>query len=67
MHPKDYKRIFDEAKEKELEKQNDPIGSGHVDADIENALLNFIIKERLPLSKLESKHLNQLIQGSKIE
>lgn len=31
---------------------------------IESALLNFIIKERLPLSKLESVHLKQLVHGN---
>lgn len=30
---------------------------------IENALIEFVIKERLPLSKLNSVYLNKLIDG----
>lgn len=30
---------------------------------VENALLKFFIKERLPLSKLDSIHLRELIEG----
>lgn len=67
MHPKIYERIHSDAKEeeieKELEKQRNGLGNDFKDDSVERALLNFIIKERLPLSKLESIHLNHLIQG----
>lgn len=36
------------------------------DKDIEAALLKFIIMERLPLSKLNSKYLKTLMKGSSI-
>lgn len=32
--------------------------------DIEAALVKFIVKERLPISKMESIHLNDLITGA---
>lgn len=64
MHPQHYDRLFAEAKDKEIEKNmTNTNGVGKDDKDIDAAVLNFIIKERLPLSKLESIHLKRLIQG----
>lgn len=66
-----YEQITDEAKCKEAEKKH---ASDEAKSrcqkkltdklSIESALLNFMIKERLPLSKLESVHLKQLIHGN---
>lgn len=58
MHPKVYDRILKESEEKKIQKQCE----ANVES-IENALLNFIVKERLALSKLESISLRKLIQG----
>lgn len=61
MHPKQYENIRIEAKKNEL--QNVCANNEFTDTDIEAAVLNLIIKERLPLVKVESTHLKKLIQG----
>lgn len=63
MHPDIYKRIVIESQEKEEAKQAVLHGPSNHDA-VENALLQFIIKERLPLSKLDSVHLRKLVDGT---
>lgn len=64
MHGKIYAQIEREAEAKELEKLGGK--SEFNDKDIESALLMFIIKERLPLSKLNSKYLKALMKGLSI-
>lgn len=63
MHPDIYKRLVIESQEKEEAKHamaQDP----EFRDTIENALLQFIIKERLPLSKLDSVYLHKLVDGN---
>lgn len=62
MHPIVYDRICAESDVKRNEKvcTRDKLS----DTNIDDALLNLIIKERLPLSKLNSIHLQKLIQGT---
>lgn len=64
MHPRTYERIRLLAEAKELEKLGGK--SEFTENDIETALLKFIILERLPLSKLNSKPLKALMKGSSI-
>lgn len=54
--------IRTEAVQRELQKEC--ANNEFTDTDIESAVLNFIIKERLPLVKVESIHLKKLIQGA---
>lgn len=61
MHPKQYETIQIEAKKTEMQKQC--LNNEFTDTDIEAAVLNFFIKERIPLMKLESAYLRKLIQG----
>lgn len=61
MHTRVYDRIVAEAQKNEMERlcaEKETTGT-----DIEAAMLKFIIKERLPLSKLNSVYLKKLIQG----
>lgn len=61
MHPKQYATICTKANQNELQKL---CGKNvFTDTDIESAVLNLVIKERLPLVKVESIHLKKLIQG----
>lgn len=61
MHPKQYATICTQAIQNDMEK----VCANNVftDTDIESAVMNLIIKERLPLVKVESIHLKKLIQG----
>lgn len=67
MHPKDYDRIENESKEKEFQKQLDEIDlkdeNNLSDNSVENALLNFLIKERIAVSMVDSVNLRKLIRG----
>lgn len=64
MHTRTFERIQRLAEAKESEKMGGK--SDYTDKDIEAALLKFIIMERLPLSKLNSKYLKTLMKGSSI-
>lgn len=65
MHPKDYDSAYNKAKNMELEKINTQKRQMMFDKiDIGSALVKFIVKERLPISKVNSVHLNELIQGT---
>ena len=61
MHKKIYDHIVAESDAKEIGKYQSRIDV--TDTDMEGALLNLIIKERLPISIVDSKHLRKLIQG----
>lgn len=61
MHSVEYDRILVASKLKENEKLC--LQSELTDTNIEAALLNFMIKERLPLSKVDSIHMKKVIQG----
>lgn len=63
MHPDIYKRLVIESQEKEEAKQAMAQGPEFRDS-IEDALLQIIIKERLPLSKLDSIYLHKLVDGN---
>lgn len=58
-----YDRISNDSEEKENEQKTDHSNKTKSD-DIEEALIKLIVKERLPISKLDSVHLNNLIKGT---
>lgn len=67
MHREIYEQLCEETNEIEAWKgltklDEDP----RKKAQIENALIELIVKERLPLSKLDSKHFTNLINGNNI-
>lgn len=63
MHSKVYEDICVDAKNSESKKKT-PIAIDTTKIDIESAIIKFIVKERLPISKVDSTHLNELIQGT---
>lgn len=62
MHPDNYTAILSNFEEKKKqERKEDEVKSRN--GSITNALLKFFIKERLPLAKVDSIHLRNLIDG----
>lgn len=61
LHPKQFEAIKIKAKQNEMAKACG--NNAFTDTDIESAVLDLIIKERLPLVKVESIHLKKLIQS----
>lgn len=63
MHRTTYTQICEEAGETKLINQENAIGVSKKH-QIENALIELIVKERLPLQKLNSKYIAKLIDGT---
>lgn len=66
MHNTEYQRILDTSTEEkqdkhDLQRQNQ--FNQIPQKSIEDAIVEFIVKERLPISKMNSTHLNKLIDG----
>lgn len=64
-HSKEYERILVESNETEKKKEEEacPMNKDKM-VNIKKAMIKFIVKERLPISKLESLHFNNLINGT---
>lgn len=61
MHPKEFANVMNQLKEAEEENSLPPTTKIE---KIENALIDFIVKERIPISKTESIYLNKLLDGN---
>lgn len=55
--------IYDEIKSTVAQNESEKLGAD-IDSDIDSAILNLIIMERLPLLLVDSKHLKRLVHGS---
>lgn len=55
----DLKKVYEEQKLVEIENN---VGSKSKKSEIQNLILKFVIKERLPLRNVESEHFNRLIE-----
>lgn len=62
VHPELFLELNDEAKKEKKGNQDEKLQAGY-SAELEEAVLKFIVKERLPLSKLDSCYMNNLING----
>lgn len=62
MHPTEFAEVMNHLKE--AEEQSSFLPQNSKVENIENALIEFIIKERIPISKTESIHLNKLLNGN---
>lgn len=62
MHPDNHKTILANFEEKRKQERSDGELKSR-SGSIADALLNFFIKERLPLAKMDSIHLRNLIDG----
>lgn len=62
VHPELFSELIDEAKKEKKGNQDEKLQSGY-STELEEAVLKFIVKERLPLSKLDSCYMNNLING----
>lgn len=60
VHPEEYKVIFDDSNEK----NDENTAQRKKTIDIEEAMIKFIVNDRLPVSKLDSIYLNNLVQGT---
>ena len=63
-HPEEYTKMCNESESNEHRRQNQTQMEKANRMNIYDMTLKFFIKGRLPLSKLNSKHFNDLIDGN---
>lgn len=66
MHASHYARLLKWVEGKRMSDEDKDFNKSEKKKLIENALVELIIKERLPLQKLDSKYMNNLIDGKYI-